>query len=122
MTIPSELPQLCHQSRLCVDTTLQLIYDAYMNHEESVVTAFFLPNRHERYLEIVRDPKKRGKLINELSHFKQLNPQFIVPITPNQQHVPQLMSLLRSKGAPAKCWVISEDRIWTLAKSTCKKL
>jgi hypothetical protein len=39
----------------------------YMNHEESVVTAFFLPNRRERYLEIVRDPKKRRKLINELS-------------------------------------------------------
>jgi hypothetical protein len=81
----------------------------YMNHEESVVTAFFLPNRRERYLEIVRDPKKRHKLINELSHFKKLNPQFIVPITPNQQHVPQLMSLLRSKDAPAKCRVISED-------------
>ena len=53
--------------------------------------------------------KKRHKLINELSHFKKLNPQFIVPITPNQQHVPQLMSLLRSKDAPAKCRVISED-------------
>ena len=77
-----------------------------MNDEESVVTAFFLPNRRERYLEMVRDPKKRRKLINELSHFNKLNPQFIVPITPNQQHILQLMSLLRSKGAPAKCWVI----------------
>jgi hypothetical protein len=82
----------------------------YMNHEESVITAFFLPNRRERYLEMVRDPKKRRKLINELSHLNKLNPQFIVPITPNQHHVPQLMRVLRSKGAPAKCWVISEDR------------
>jgi hypothetical protein len=80
-----------------------------MNHEESVVT--ILPSQcRERYLEIVRDPKKRRKLINELAHFKKLSPQFIVPIAPNQQHAPQLMHLLRSKGAPAKWWVISEDR------------
>ncbi len=80
-----------------------------MNHEEAVVKAFILPVRQERYLEFLRSPKKRAKFIEQLAHFKHLNPKFIVGIPSNQRNSAGLLNLLRGKGASAKCWVISEN-------------
>jgi hypothetical protein len=80
-----------------------------VSHEEAVVKAFILPVRQERYLEFLRSPKKRSKFIEQLAHFKHLNPEFIVGIPSNQRNAAGLLSLLMGKGASAKCWVISEN-------------
>src|ERR1700733_15972790 len=81
-----------------------------MNHEEEFVRAFIVPTKTERYLEMVRKPKKRVKFISELSHFKSLNPKYSFMIRPSEKDPPSVAALLRSKGAGSTCWVISENR------------
>lgn len=80
-----------------------------MNHEEELVKAFILPVRQERYLEFLKTPKRRAKFIDQLAHFKHLNPQFVVSIPGNQQNPASLLKLLSPKGASSNCWVISEN-------------
>jgi hypothetical protein len=81
-----------------------------VNHEEALVKAFIPAHRQERFLEIIAKPKKRAKLLTELSHFKALNPKFMVSIPPNQKNPAALVKLLRAKGAGTKCYVMSENR------------
>jgi hypothetical protein len=80
-----------------------------MNHEEELVKAFILPARRERYLEFLKTPKNRAKFIEQLAHFKHLNPQFAIGISGNQQNPASLLKLLTAKGAGPNCWVISEN-------------
>jgi len=80
-----------------------------MNHEEELVKAFILPVRQERYLEFLKTPKNRTKFVDQLAHFKHLNPQFAISIPGNQQNPASLLRLLSAKGAGLNCWVISEN-------------
>src|SRR5215467_6087771 len=80
-----------------------------MNHEETLVKAFILPARQERYLEFLRTPKRRTKFIEQLAHFKHLNPQFVVIIPSNQRNPASLLKLLTGMGASTSCWAISEN-------------
>ena len=80
-----------------------------VNHEEALVKAFIPAHRQERFLEIIAKPKKRARLLTELSHFKALNPKFMVAIPSNQQNQLALAQLLRAKGAGSTCYVMSED-------------
>ena len=80
-----------------------------VNHEEALVKAFIPAHRQERFLEIIAKPKKRAKLLTELSHFKALNPQFMVAIPSNQQSPLALAKILRAKGAGDTCYVMSEN-------------
>jgi hypothetical protein len=80
-----------------------------MDHEESIVRAFILPTRRERYLEFLKSPKNRLKFRRELAHFKALNPKYIVEIVPSHQNPSSLVNILTSKGAPRTCWVMSEN-------------
>src|SRR5713226_3336643 len=79
-----------------------------VNHEEALVKAFIPAHRQERFLEII-EPKKRAKLLTQLSHFKALNPKFMVAIPSNQQNPSDLAKLLTAKGAGARCYVMSEN-------------
>ena len=81
-----------------------------LKHEEALVKAFIPAHRQERFLEIIAKPKKRAKLLTELSHFKALNPKFMIAIPSNQQNPSDLVKLLRAKGAGTKCYVMSENR------------
>jgi hypothetical protein len=74
-----------------------------------LVIAFIPTHRQERFLEIVAKPKKRKKLLADLSHFKALDPKFMVPIPPGQTNPLALSKLLRAKGAGDMCYVISEN-------------
>ncbi|MBZ5688889.1 MAG: hypothetical protein LAP86_28095 [Acidobacteriia bacterium] len=80
-----------------------------MNHEEELIKAFFVPTKRERYLDMVANPKKRKKFLNELYHFKALDPRCFVSIPPSQQDPEQIASILTKKGAPRSCWVTSTE-------------
>jgi|ERR1700720_978954 len=80
-----------------------------MNHEESAVKAFIRPNRQERYLGFLRNPKRRNSFTSELAHFKALDPKCIVAIPPSQQNPSSVEELLTAKGAGSRCWVMSEN-------------
>jgi hypothetical protein len=80
-----------------------------VNHEEELIRAFIPRHRQERFLEMIVKPKKRAKLLTQLSHFKALDPQFMVAIPANQQNPSSLVKMLREKGAGARCYVVSEN-------------
>ncbi len=58
------------------------------------------------------NPKKRKKFTLQLAHCKHLDARFMFEITGAQSHPPDIERLLRSKGAPVDCYVISEYSEW----------
>jgi hypothetical protein len=78
------------------------------DHEKGLVQAFFLPQRQERYLELLARPKRRRDVLRELAHFKHLDPRRIIQITPQFQHAKDIFTILRQKGAPEMCHAFSE--------------
>ena len=67
-----------------------------VNHEEELIRAFIPRHRQERFLEIIPRPRKRAKLLTQLSHFKALDPRFMVTIPPNQQGPSSLAKILKA--------------------------
>jgi hypothetical protein len=78
------------------------------DHERALVKAFILPQRQERYLELLSNPKRRGDATREFDHFKHLDPRWIVEIAPRLQHTNDIFEILRGKGAPESCYGISD--------------
>jgi hypothetical protein len=60
-------------------------------------------------LEIIAKPKKRARLLKELYHFDDLNPQCMVAIPRNQQKPSAILKLLREKCAGPECYVMSPN-------------
>lgn len=92
-----------------------------MRHEEAVIRAFFLPDKQERFLAFVSNPKNRKKLTLELAHFRWFDMRFATALAwkvdpklklaqRHSQGIENIARLLKSKGAPETCWAISEDR------------
>lgn len=77
--------------------------------EEQLVKAFFLKERQERYLSGLANPRKRRKLTNEFCHFKHLDHRYAIPIVPSEQNPTDIHQLLKHFGAPAECWVLSDE-------------
>ncbi|MGH9712502.1 MAG: hypothetical protein ACRD5M_04290 [Candidatus Acidiferrales bacterium] len=82
--------------------------DEQIENEEGIVRGFILPQRQSRYLEFIKTPRRRGGFLKELAHFKHLDPLCAKRITPDHQNPGDIAKLLRAKGAPEDCWVISE--------------
>ena len=68
-----------------------------------------MKERRERYLEFIRHPKKRRRFTRELGHFRHLDPRYVIPIVRTHQQPEDVAHILRAKGAPDTCWVVSED-------------
>jgi len=90
------------------------------DHEQGAIRAFILRNKQERFLGFVSNPKSRKKLTASLAHFRWFDQRYATPIfwkvDPNlklwERHVQgieNIYRMLKSKGAGATCWVISED-------------
>lgn len=82
--------------------------EASILHEEALIRAFFLPDRQQRYLEILAKPKRRRDITREFDHFKHLDPRRIVCIPPHKQHAADIFRILKEKGAPETCYGFSD--------------
>lgn len=71
-------------------------------HEEAVVRAFIAPARRGRWLEAIADPGRRSTFLDRLNHCPDLDPRFVTPV-PSAD----VADLLRSRGAPATCHILS---------------
>ena len=80
-----------------------------MSDEEELIKAFFVPEKRERYLEMIAKPKKRRKFLGELCHFKALDPRYCLGVPKVEHTAEHIGAFLRRKGAPDSCWVKSED-------------
>jgi hypothetical protein len=83
--------------------------DSQRLHEEGIVKGFIIRERQGRYLQFLNRPKRRSSFTGELAHFKHLDPAFAQLIPSAKQNVAGISKLLREKGAPENCWVISES-------------
>jgi hypothetical protein len=77
-------------------------------HEEGLVRAFVIRSKQERMLELLRKPKRRRDVLVTLPHFRDLDPRF-ARIVPQPHAASSILRLLQSRGAPAECYVVSED-------------
>lgn len=79
-----------------------------MVHENTLVRSFIYKEKQERYLNLFKTEKGRIKFRKYIPHFHDLNIKYIEPI--NFIYSPQeLINLLKSKNAPAMCYVICEN-------------
>ncbi len=76
---------------------------------EQLLARFFIPTKRERYVEMISNPKKRKKFLQELPHFKSLDPRYLVPMPPKKLSPDQIAGILTKKGAPQSCWITSEN-------------
>ena len=75
-------------------------------HECELIRSFILPERQNRYLELLAKPKRRKDITETLAHFKHLDLRFA---SKPPHSITDILSTLKSKGAPGHCYVISED-------------
>ena len=91
-----------------------------IDHEQGAIRAFVQPDKQERFLGFLANPKNRKKLTKSLAHFRWFDQRFATPIPwrvdPNAklwerhlQGIENIYLLLKSKGAGMTCWCISED-------------
>ena len=79
------------------------------DHERQLVRAFLLPQRQERYLELLFNPRRRDDVTSQLVHFKHLDMRWVVDLPPSFECSSKLFQILKEKGEPDTCWAISED-------------
>jgi hypothetical protein len=80
------------------------------HHEEQFARAFVVPRKRERYLTLLKSKRGRAKLLNGFNHFPGLDPRYATLLPSNQQSDSSIESLLRRKGAPETCYVMSDNR------------
>ncbi len=78
-------------------------------HETQLVRAFLLPQRQERYLELLSKPHRRRAVTDRLAHFKHIDMRWTAALPKNAHRAADIVLLLKDKGAPDSCYAISED-------------
>jgi len=80
------------------------------SHEEQFVRAFIVPQKRDRYLTLLESKRGRAKLLDGFNHCHDLDPRYATLIPANQQSDSSIEALLRRKGAPEICYVMSDNR------------
>jgi hypothetical protein len=71
--------------------------------EEATVQAFFSRAKRERFLTLLRSPKRRDKALDALNHFSDFDDRFVTPLGTSDDFA----DILRACGSPDACYVIS---------------
>lgn len=71
---------------------------------------FLIPQKRDRYRELLGKARGRDKIRRELSHFGHFDPRLIRTIPPSEHGPAPIEKALRRLGAPDLCYVISESR------------
>jgi hypothetical protein len=79
-------------------------------HEEQFARALIVPKKRDRYLTLLETSRGRDKLLEGLNHCQDLDPRYAMLVPSNQQSEASIESLLRRKGAPDTCYVMSDNR------------
>jgi hypothetical protein len=85
------------------------IVTADIEHEAVFVRAFVIAAKQQRFVELLANPKRRRHVLETLYHLKDVDPRFMVKIPPAEQTAERIVALLRARGAPEQCYVISTD-------------
>ena len=80
-----------------------------MSHEAEFIKRFVSPAKRGRYLSLIESPKGRKKFLNALDHFDDLDTRYARLIPTSIQTIVHIEALLRQRGAPEHCHVISSN-------------
>lgn len=82
---------------------------ALNTHEHEFARNFIVPEKRARYLSLLESKNGRKKILNGLNHCRDLDPRFTHPVPDNQSSAELIEALLRQKGAPDSCYVMSDN-------------
>jgi hypothetical protein len=77
--------------------------------EIAFIDAFVVKERRERLHCLVVNPHRRKQFVQELAHFRWLDQRHAKKLAPSAQNPEDIARLLRQKGAPDICFLVSED-------------
>jgi hypothetical protein len=78
--------------------------------EETFVQTFIVPDKRERYLQMLANPSKRNKILGLLYHNLDTIDTRAASVANRDHNVDFIDRLLRRKGAGATCYLISPER------------
>jgi hypothetical protein len=71
--------------------------------DEAIVRAFISPERRTRWLEQLASAKRRPRMLDRLNHCRDIDVRYAALLPSNVD----VVALMRSRGAPATCYVLS---------------
>ena len=80
-----------------------------MSDEERFLSTFIDKSKRARLAELLANPKRRREVTSALAHFRDLDPRWLITLPSDQQSPASIERLLRAKGAPESCYIISES-------------
>ena len=80
-----------------------------LTHEAEFIRRFVSPGKRARYLSLIESRKGREKFIGALDHFDDLDTRYARLLPTRIQTSVQIEELLRQKGSPEHCHVISSN-------------
>jgi hypothetical protein len=78
-------------------------------HEEAFALSFIVSQKRDRYLSLLESPKGRLKLAHGLNHCGDLDMRYAKLVPAGQQSVEAIEKMLKQKGAPPLCHVMSSN-------------
>ena len=78
--------------------------------EEAFVYAFIVPNKRDRYTQMLANPSKRKKILVQLYHHLDTIASRTCRIENSNHSSAAVEELLRQKGAGPACYLISPER------------
>jgi hypothetical protein len=78
-------------------------------HEEAFARSFIVSQKRDRYLSLLGSPKGRSKLALGLNHCGDLDMRKARLVPAGRQSVEAIEQMLKQKGAPALCHVMSSN-------------
>src|SRR5437867_3456191 len=78
-----------------------------MEVEEALLRAFIVPERRNHYVARLANRKTRKKLLASFYHLHDLDERYATRIDPRAQRADTIDALLRKRGAPDRCYIMS---------------
>ncbi len=78
-------------------------------HEEMFARAFIIPEKRDRYVTLIGSVKGRKKILNGFHHIHDLDGRYAKSIPSNEQSAESIFRMLKQKGAPEMCYIMSDD-------------
>jgi hypothetical protein len=89
---------------------MPILEGAAMNdHEKMFVDVFVIKPKQDRFREGLQSAKTRKKIVNSLNHSSDINFELATTIPPSSQTPTGIYALLKSKGAPLNCHIVSSN-------------
>lgn len=77
--------------------------------EQAFVQAFIVPEKRERYCQLLSSSKRRGKILSEFYHHLDTVPTRTTAIANRDHNSNAVEKQLRQKGAGSTCYLISPE-------------